>query len=95
MIKRALGGTGLQVSALGLGCNNFGGRLGSERTRLVVDAAIAAGITFIDTADVYGHHRHYRPPINQVRSQIPPTSLRSDSHLPPNKKGKKLNNWRR
>jgi aryl-alcohol dehydrogenase-like predicted oxidoreductase len=55
MIKRALGGTGLQVSALGLGCNNFGGRLGSGRTRLVVDAAIAAGITFIDTADVYGN----------------------------------------
>jgi Aldo/keto reductase family len=55
MMKRALGSTGLQVSALGLGCNNFGGRLDSERTRLVVDAAIAAGITFIDTADAYGN----------------------------------------
>src|SRR5580704_14047758 len=55
MIKRALGSTGLRVSALGLGCNNFGGRLDSERTRLVVDAAIAAGITFIDTADAYGN----------------------------------------
>jgi aryl-alcohol dehydrogenase-like predicted oxidoreductase len=55
MMKRALGCTGLQVSALGLGCNNFGGRLDSERTGLVVDAAIAAGITFIDTADAYGN----------------------------------------
>jgi aryl-alcohol dehydrogenase-like predicted oxidoreductase len=56
MMKRALGSTGLQVSALGLGCNNFGGRLlDPERTRLVVDAAIAAGITFIDTADTYGN----------------------------------------
>jgi aryl-alcohol dehydrogenase-like predicted oxidoreductase len=55
MMKRALGSTGLQVSAPGPGCNNFGGRLDSERTRLVVDAAIAAGITFIDTADAYGN----------------------------------------
>jgi aryl-alcohol dehydrogenase-like predicted oxidoreductase len=55
MIKRALGSTGLQVSALGLGCNNFGSRLDPERTRLVVDAAIAAGINFIDTADAYGN----------------------------------------
>jgi aryl-alcohol dehydrogenase-like predicted oxidoreductase len=55
MLKRALGSTGLQVSSLGLGCNNFGGRLDPERTRLVVDAAIAAGITFIDTADTYGN----------------------------------------
>jgi aryl-alcohol dehydrogenase-like predicted oxidoreductase len=55
MIKRALGRTGLQVSALGLGCNNFGGRLDLERTRLVVDAAIAAGINFFDTADAYGN----------------------------------------
>jgi tetratricopeptide (TPR) repeat protein len=39
MMKRALGSAGLQVSALGLGCNNFGGRLDPERTRLVVDAA--------------------------------------------------------
>jgi aryl-alcohol dehydrogenase-like predicted oxidoreductase len=54
MIKRALDSTGLQVSALGLGCNNFGSRLDPERTRLVVDAAIAAGINFIDTADAYG-----------------------------------------
>ena len=54
MIKRAFGSTGLMVSALGLGCNNFGRRLDLERTRTVVDQAIAAGINFLDTADVYG-----------------------------------------
>jgi aryl-alcohol dehydrogenase-like predicted oxidoreductase len=55
MIKRAFGSTGLQVSALGLGCNNFGGRLDLETTRRVLDAAIAVGINFIDTADTYGN----------------------------------------
>jgi aryl-alcohol dehydrogenase-like predicted oxidoreductase len=54
MIKRAFGSTGLMVSALGLGCNNFGRRLDLEKTRAVVDSAIAAGINFFDTADVYG-----------------------------------------
>jgi aryl-alcohol dehydrogenase-like predicted oxidoreductase len=55
MMMRPFGSTGLQVSALGLGCNNFGGRLDLEGTRRVVDAAIAAAITFIDTADAYGN----------------------------------------
>jgi aryl-alcohol dehydrogenase-like predicted oxidoreductase len=55
MIKRPFGSTGLALSALGLGCNNFGRRLDFEGTRRVVDAAFAAGITFIDTADVYGN----------------------------------------
>src|SRR5260370_24143264 len=55
MIKRALGSTGLAVSALGLGCNNFGGRLDLEKTKAVVDAAIEAGVNFIDTADAYGN----------------------------------------
>jgi aryl-alcohol dehydrogenase-like predicted oxidoreductase len=54
MIKRAFGSTGLMVSALGLGCNNFGRRLDLEKTRTVVDSAIEAGINFFDTADVYG-----------------------------------------
>ena len=42
------------VSVVGLGANNFGGRLDLERSRAVVDAAIDAGITFIDTSDSYG-----------------------------------------
>ncbi|MFJ6793362.1 aldo/keto reductase [Streptomyces sp. NPDC091268] len=49
-----LGSSGLQVSAVGLGCNNFGGRLDAKATRAVVDAALDAGITLLDTADIYG-----------------------------------------
>ncbi|HLY48014.1 MAG TPA: aldo/keto reductase [Solirubrobacteraceae bacterium] len=51
---RALGHSGLDVSVLGLGCNNFGRRLDLEGTRAVVDAAIEQGATFFDTADIYG-----------------------------------------
>lgn len=47
----------LDVSLVGLGCNNFGGRLDAEATTRVVDAALEAGITFFDTADVYGGTR--------------------------------------
>jgi aryl-alcohol dehydrogenase-like predicted oxidoreductase len=45
----------LVVSVVGLGCNNFGSRVDLEGTRQVVDAALDAGITFFDTADVYGN----------------------------------------
>jgi aryl-alcohol dehydrogenase-like predicted oxidoreductase len=51
---RNLGKSGLQVSVVGLGCNNFGMRIDREATRKVVDAAIEAGITLFDTADIYG-----------------------------------------
>ena len=44
----------LTVSLVGVGCNNFGGRIDADATKAVVDAAIAAGITLFDTADVYG-----------------------------------------
>ena len=44
----------LEVSAVGLGCNNFGRRLDVDGTRAVVDAALDAGITLLDTADSYG-----------------------------------------
>jgi aryl-alcohol dehydrogenase-like predicted oxidoreductase len=44
----------LEVSVVGLGCNNFGRRLDAQATSAVVDAAIEAGITFFDTADTYG-----------------------------------------
>jgi len=49
-----LGESGLRVSRVGLGCNNFGGRLGLGETRAVVDAALEAGVTFFDTAEIYG-----------------------------------------
>jgi aryl-alcohol dehydrogenase-like predicted oxidoreductase len=51
----ALGESGLRVSRVGLGCNNFGGRIGADETRAVVEAALDAGITFFDTAEVYGN----------------------------------------
>ena len=51
---RNLGTSGLRVSAIGLGCNNFGGRIDLEASRAVVHAALDAGITLFDTADVYG-----------------------------------------
>ena len=44
----------LQASVVGLGCNNFGRRLDRAATASVIDAAIDAGVTFLDTADVYG-----------------------------------------
>ena len=52
---RPFGTTNLKVSAVGLGCNNFGGRLDREETRQVVHAALDAGITLFDTADIYGN----------------------------------------
>jgi aryl-alcohol dehydrogenase-like predicted oxidoreductase len=44
----------LDVTVVGLGCNQFGGRLNAEETRAVVDGALDAGVTFLDTADIYG-----------------------------------------
>ncbi|HVT75841.1 MAG TPA: aldo/keto reductase [Acidimicrobiales bacterium] len=52
METRKLGS--LEVSLVGVGCNNFGGRIDEAATKAVVDAAIGAGITLFDTADVYG-----------------------------------------
>jgi aryl-alcohol dehydrogenase-like predicted oxidoreductase len=54
MRYRPLGNSGLLVSVVGLGCNNFGRRLDVERTRKVVDAAIDSGVTLLDTAESYG-----------------------------------------
>jgi aryl-alcohol dehydrogenase-like predicted oxidoreductase len=53
MRRRRLGP--LEVSVVGLGCNNFGRRIDAEATKAVVDAALEAGVTFFDTADVYGN----------------------------------------
>lgn len=54
MRYRSLGNCGLVVSVVGLGCNNFGGRLDLAGTKAVVDAAIDEGVTLFDTADSYG-----------------------------------------
>jgi aryl-alcohol dehydrogenase-like predicted oxidoreductase len=53
METRPIGSLG--ASVIGLGCNNFGPRLDADRTAAVVDAAIDAGVTFLDTADIYGN----------------------------------------
>ena len=51
---RRLGDSEIEVSLVGLGCNNFGRRLDLDRTAAVLNAALDAGITLLDTADVYG-----------------------------------------
>ena len=45
----------LEVTVVGLGCNNFGGRVDEAGTRAVIDAALEVGVTFFDTADIYGN----------------------------------------
>ncbi|UBV43238.1 aldo/keto reductase [Deinococcus taeanensis] len=55
MQTRTLGHSSLSVSTVGLGCNNFGGRLDQAATTAVVRRALDAGITLFDTADVYGN----------------------------------------
>src|SRR5262245_30319678 len=54
MILRNLGRTGLRVSLVGLGCNNFGQRMDLDSSRAVIHKALDCGITLFDTADVYG-----------------------------------------
>src|ERR1700761_7420908 len=54
MSYRRLGQSGLVVSVVGLGCNNFGRKLDADGTKAVVDAAFEAGINLFDTADIYG-----------------------------------------
>jgi aryl-alcohol dehydrogenase-like predicted oxidoreductase len=55
--ERNLGKSGLRISAIGLGCNNFGGRTDFAATRAVVHKALDLGITFFDEADTYGDPR--------------------------------------
>jgi aryl-alcohol dehydrogenase-like predicted oxidoreductase len=54
MRTRTLGDGGPEVTVVGLGTNNFGGRIDFEASRAVVDAALDAGVTLFDTADIYG-----------------------------------------
>jgi aryl-alcohol dehydrogenase-like predicted oxidoreductase len=55
MQKRKLGTSGPEVSLVGLGANNFGGRIDLAASRRVVDKALDLGVTLIDTADIYGN----------------------------------------
>jgi aryl-alcohol dehydrogenase-like predicted oxidoreductase len=63
---RNLGRSGLRVSAIGLGCNNFGGRIDLEATRKVIHQALDLGITLFDTADVYGERGGSETAMGQV-----------------------------
>ena len=56
MQYRSLGRTGVEVSALCLGCMNFGGRTNETDSLAIIEKALDAGINFIDTANVYGHN---------------------------------------
>ena len=55
MEHRALGNSNLRVSSVGLGCNNFGGRMNLDGARKVVHRALDLGVTLFDTADMYGN----------------------------------------
>ncbi len=66
MQERNLGRSGLRVSLVGLGCNNFGGRIDLEATRKVVHKALDVGITLFDTADVYGERGGSETALGQV-----------------------------
>ncbi len=66
MKQRPLGPSGLQVSLVGLGCNNFGGRIDLDASRKVVHKALDLGITLFDTADVYGERGGSETILGQV-----------------------------
>jgi aryl-alcohol dehydrogenase-like predicted oxidoreductase len=66
MDYRTLGTSGLLVSAVGLGCNNFGIRCDLEQTRAVVNKALDLGITLFDTADSYGRRGGSETLLGQV-----------------------------
>ncbi len=66
MQQRNLGTSGLRVSLVGLGCNNFGMKLDVEGTRKVVNKALACGITLFDTADFYGNMGGSEEALGQV-----------------------------
>ena len=57
MELRKLGSSGLKISVVGIGCNNFGGRCDQKVTKEIVHTALDFGINFFDTADVYGMGR--------------------------------------
>lgn len=66
MEQRTLGRSGLQVSVVGLGCNNFGGRTDFEGSKTVIHKALDLGITLFDTADIYANKGGSENVIGQV-----------------------------
>jgi aryl-alcohol dehydrogenase-like predicted oxidoreductase len=73
MEYRKLGPSGLQVSVVGLGTNNFGGRIDEEQSATVVHQAVEEGINFIDTANIYGRgvsEERIGKAVKDIRSQV-------------------------
>jgi aryl-alcohol dehydrogenase-like predicted oxidoreductase len=66
MKTRTLGNSNLQVSAVGLGCNNFGFLIGPEESRKVIEKALDLGVTLFDTADIYGNRGGSETILGQV-----------------------------
>ncbi len=66
MKLRKIGTSGLEVSVIGLGCNNFGLRMDLEATRKVIHKALQMGITLFDTADIYGNRGGSEEMIGQI-----------------------------
>jgi aryl-alcohol dehydrogenase-like predicted oxidoreductase len=64
--QRNLGKSGLRVSVVGLGCNNFGWQIGLEESRAVVHKALDLGITLLDTADIYGQRGGSEEALGQI-----------------------------
>jgi aryl-alcohol dehydrogenase-like predicted oxidoreductase len=96
MDVRNIGRSGLRVSAIGLGCNNFGGRIDLEATRRVVHKALDLGITLFDTADTYGNHGGSESYLGEIlgdaRKQI---VLASKFGMPMDDVGEKMGGSRR
>ena len=73
MEHRKLGNSGLKVSTIGLGTNNFGGRMDAERSETVLRKAVDEGINFIDTSDSYGRglsEEYIGNVMGDIRSQV-------------------------
>ncbi len=69
MEQRNLGKSGLRVSVVGLGCNNFGGRIDLDATRKVIHKAYDLGINLFDTADIYGNFGGSEEAMGQVMGE--------------------------
>jgi aryl-alcohol dehydrogenase-like predicted oxidoreductase len=69
MEKRKLGASGPEVSLVGLGTNNFGGRTDLEASRRVIDKALDLGVTLFDTADIYGNYGGSEEVLGRVLGQ--------------------------
>ena len=77
MQKRTLGNSGLEVSAIGLGCNPFGNEVDASTAEAIVKASMDVGITYFDTADSYFEGRsvadiatRFRIPEGTVKSRL-------------------------